>query len=200
VSKQLLPYTAVVLAGGSPNDPLLKTSGVSSKALLQFEGKALGSYILEAIKGSRYIDNCIYMGETNPELEALVPTKLEPEQDYASNVLKGIRHAIDHYDAKRIMIVSSDLPWLTAEEIDSFIELIESGPEADLVYPVIQKETSLAAFPQLKRTYARLKEGRFTGGNLVLVDAGVVGRIEPFIRRMYNARKSPLKLATILGS
>ena len=196
VPKHSLPYTAVVLAGGSANDPLLKEANVSSKALLSFNGKLLGRYVLEAIQDSNNIEHCVYMGEVNSELEPLVSSHLPPEQDYASNVLKGIRHAIEHYDAKQIMIVSSDLPWLKAQEIDGFIE---SAPSGKLVYPVINKLDSLKEFPELKRTYAKLNEGRFTGGNLVLVNAEVVEQLEPFIRRMYNARKSPLKLATILG-
>ncbi len=196
MSNQSLPYTAVVLAGGSANDPLLKEANVSSKALLNFQGKPLGRYVLEAIQESKCIKHCVYMGEIIPDMEHLVSSHLSPESDYAGNVLKGIRHAIEHYDAKRIMIVSSDLPWLKTEEIDSFIA---TAPQADLIYPVINKFDSLKDFPELKRTYAKLKEGHFTGGNLVLVEAEVVGRLEPFIRRIYNARTSPLKLATILG-
>lgn len=196
MKQQSTQYTAVILAGGSSQDPLLQKANVSSKALLNFQGKALGSYVLEAIHNSKSIEHCIYMGETNTELDKLITDQLLPEKDYASNVLKGIRYAIDTYNAQDIMIVSSDLPWLLAEEIDSFIEL---APIGDLIYPVINKEDSEKAFPQLKRTYAKLKEGRFTGGNLVLVKAEVIEQLEPFIRRMYNARKSPLKLASILG-
>jgi len=68
-----------------------------------------------------------------------------------------------------------------------------------LVYPIIKKESSLNQFPSLKRTYAKFKEGSFTGGNAVLMKPEVSNKLLTFADKAYRARKSPLKLAFLLG-
>ena len=51
----------------------------------------------------------------------------------------------------------------------------------------------------MKRTYLRLTNGMFTGGNLVLVRPDALLRQRDLVRRTYAARKQPLRLAAMLG-
>ena len=43
----------------------------------------------------------------------------------------------------------------------------------------------------MKRTYARLKDGTFTGGNLFLLDPTLIGKFLPRLRAVLYARKQP---------
>ena len=65
------------------------------------------------------------------------------------------------------MIVASDIPFVTPGVIDKFIDAAVKQ-EADIVFPIISKDIMERAFPQTVRTYVKLKEGVFTGGNMIL--------------------------------
>ena len=61
------------------------------------------------------------------------------------------------------------------------------------------KEAVEARFPRTKRTYARLREGTFTGGNLLLLDKSLFRKALPLARRVVALRKRPLALARLVG-
>lgn len=52
----------------------------------------------------------------------------------------------------------------------------------------------------MPRTALSLREGTFTGGNLLLVRVGVVRRQADLLRQAFRARKSVWALAKILGA
>ncbi|MDS7278886.1 hypothetical protein NXG15_29740, partial [Klebsiella pneumoniae] len=70
---------------------------------------------------------------------------------------------------------------------------------AGLVWPVIPVEKCYARFPKVKRTALKLKEGALTGGNLMLVRPQTLLPLKTHIASAYAARKSPLRLASLLG-
>ena len=78
-------------------------------------------------------------------------------------------------------------------------EVLDQAPTADLVYPIVEKSVCEAAYPGVKRTYARLKDGTFTGGNLFLLDPALISKFLPRLRAVLDARKQPLKLAGLVG-
>jgi hypothetical protein len=76
---------------------------------------------------------------------------------------------------------------------------LAEAPDADLVYPVVPEEVAAAAFPDQRRTYLRLRDGRFTGGNAVLLRPPAVAPLLPWVDRAFQARKRPLQLAAMVG-
>ena len=95
----------------------------------------------------------------------------------------------------RLLICTADLPWLTGEAVDAFIE----GSSADLNYPIITKQIAQEQFPEQKRTWVRLKQGEFTGGNLALLSARAVPPLLQLVGRLFAARKNPLALGSLFG-
>ncbi len=74
------------------------------------------------------------------------------------------------------------------------------GPSGlGICYPIIPKDSCERRFPGGRRTYVRLREGTFTGGNAVLATRSFLERSQELIARLYAARKNPLKLATLFG-
>ena len=69
----------------------------------------------------------------------------------------------------------------------------------EVAYPIIPKESSERVFPGGRRTYVRLVEGTFTGGNAVVLTRSFVGRSKELLARLYACRKSPFKLARLFG-
>ena len=54
-------------------------------------------------------------------------------------------------------------------------------------------------YPEMKRTAVRLAEGRFTLGNMMLVNPQFLQTKQEAIAAAYDARKSPVQVARLLG-
>ncbi len=100
--------------------------------------------------------------------------------------------------AEKVLICSSDIPFITGRIVDGLLDLCAQR-EADLYYPVVERSQADRRFPGVRRTYVRLREGTFTGGNMFLVNPAIAPRVERIIRRFLDHRKNPLKMAGILG-
>lgn len=65
-------------------------------------------------------------------------------------------------------MVTADIPMIRPEVIDDFLDRC-SELEGDIYYPpIVSKEASEQVYPEVVRTYFTLKEGTFTGGNILL--------------------------------
>ena len=72
-------------------------------------------------------------------------------------------------------------------------------PESQLYYPIIPKDACLSAYPDAKRTYGKLRDGIFTGGNMMLMAKEIIPGGQQKAREIFARRKSPLKLCNWLG-
>lgn len=187
--------TAVVLGGGGEDD-LSRAAGVGAKALVPFEGKPLACYVLDALRASLYVHRSLYVGEGDAALEA---TTLPPGNSFVESFSVGVAAALEQSPDRRVLVVTADLPWLKAQALDDFLGAALGMPEATLVYPIIQKETATTQFPAQHRTFVKLREGRFTGGNMMLLSPQMVPVLLPFVERAYRGRKNPLALARLFG-
>jgi hypothetical protein len=70
---------------------------------------------------------------------------------------------------------------------------------AELYYPALPREDAQSRFPNVKRTYAKLREGTFTGGNVFMIDPRVAPRLAAKAREFVALRKSPARMAGRLG-
>lgn len=191
---------AVVLAGGPPGDVLAVGGAVPSKALLPIGGRPMAQYVLAATRQCQAIDTTVYVGPTQPVLD-----------DWYDHVVPGGSRLIDSLTlglgaalatgADEFLIVTADLPWIDGGVLTRFVagarSLALDG--AELVYAIVAKATALAAFPDQERTFVRLNDGTFTGGNAVYLRATAIGGLLPAIDSLYRARKNPLALAGKMG-
>ena len=188
--------TAVVLAGGDENEPLAKHFDVASKALIPINGKLLVSYVLEALKASKSVKEIIYVGKKGNQLNEFFDFSLDSGKQFTDSLTKGIEVALNTAPKQDILVVSADLLWLSAEDVDTFISKCTG---ASIYYPVIPRDVVEKTFPEQKRTYAKLKEGEFTGGSLMLIKTSAVAKLLPFAEKTYKARKNLLALAKLIG-
>lgn len=177
---------AIVLAGGE--EAWAKRYGVRSKALVPYRGRPLAEWVLAALEGAGL--SVVYVGE-NPGLSP-APRLTLPDQ---GSLLANLEAALAHVEG-RVLVATADIPHLTPEAV-RFV--LEQAPEAALVYPIVPRERVEAHFPGNRRTYARLKEGTFTGGNLLLLDKALFFQALPLAKRVVALRKNPLALARLIG-
>ncbi len=182
---------AVVLAGGEASDSLAREFGVPTKALVPLSGRPMVSWIIEALSGSGVVDRVIYVGP---------PAELDPPPDLVlpprGRILENLEAALGQARGDRVLVATADAPLISAEAVRY---VVEKAPDAALVYPVVPKEAIEARWPGMRRTYARLRDGTFTGGNLILLDKALFAKALPMARRVVAMRKNPLAIARLIG-
>ncbi|WP_457631145.1 molybdenum cofactor guanylyltransferase [Oceanithermus sp.] len=181
---------AVVLAGGSPADPLAARFGVASKTLVPVRGRPMVEYTLEALRGAG-IERIVYAGppaELEPAPDVLVPDR--------GSLIANLEAGMAEARSERLLVASGDNPFITAEAVRW---LLDNAPDAALVYPIIPREAVEKRWPGMRRTYARLRDGVFTGGNVIIIDKELFVRALPMARKIIELRKKPLALARLIG-
>ncbi len=183
-----------ILLAGQPNRGLLKASSPTPfEAEIPVGGRAMADWVLDALEKAPSITS---IGLVGPESLKREHTTLAPMAgDLFGNILQGLSTA--PVDTEHVLFLTSDIPWLTSEVIVAF--LAAAPKSVDVVYPVIPKEVAEQRFPGTKRTYVRVREGVFTGGNLFLAKVQAVPRLKERAEVLLSHRKSPLTLARDLG-
>ena len=178
--------SAIVLAGASATgfDESLK-----SRAMVKVGGITMLDRVLSALEGN--CDQILVVGdvETEQKVEILSP---------AGTLMQNIDIALKKVTGDYVLLATSDIPLITPLAVTDFIE---KGTSLDcgFVYPICSKENCLEKYPNLKRTYVTIKEGAFTGGNLMLMKKDFLLKIMPIMQDLYLSRKKPLKLAKMIG-
>ncbi len=184
----------LVMAGGGKVEPLTEQEGVTNKAFIPINGKPLLVYILEGLSGAKSVNKTVIVGpeeDLHTLQQAGFSFTLIPE---AGTMLENAAAGMSAVDPDKLcLIVTGDIPLLDKNVVEDFLKLCEPF-DADFYYPILTRESCESRFPETKRTYVRLKDGTFTGGNMVLLRPGWFlknrHRLEMFIAN----RKKPLKL------
>lgn len=187
----------VLVVAGSPNEKTLKeVSKASYEALIEIEGKPMLSYVLEALQKSSKINRVVVVGPK--EIIPVLPSDFLWANS-KNSLLENVEVGIDALkDSKQVLFLTSDIPLITTKAIEDFLKLCQKRT-ADLYYSAISKEVVEEKYPDTKRTYVKLKEGKFTGGSLVLFNPAVFKKCIPTGKKIIEARKQPLKICKILG-
>lgn len=193
----------VVLAGGVDKGELAAQTGTPYRPLLEVAGKSILQHILAALSGASRVDR-VALVAPDPVLEAadelMVDFLVPAREDFVENLVAGVESmTCDHAtQANHVLIITGDLPLITSTAINEFVDRALAA-RAEVAYPIIPKESSERSFPGGRRTYVRLSDGTFTGGNAVVLTRDFVARSKELISRLYSYRKSPLKLARLFG-
>lgn len=194
---------AVITAGGipQPGEPLYELTQGKSKALLDVAGKSMIQWVVDALEEASSIENVLVVGldadndVTGSKLRAFLPN----QGGLIDNIRAGVMKALElNSTAEYVLLVSSDIPAITAEIVDWATKAaIES--RADLCYNVITREVMEARYPTSNRTFLRLKDQELCGGDMNVVRTNVLKTHDELWDKLIEARKSPLKQASIFG-
>lgn len=188
---------AAVLAGGQGGD-LALAAGVEVKALIPVAGRPLVSRVVEALQGAQQIDEVVVIcspGRPLPDAAVLGARQVPAAgAEFSDSLRAAAQEAGDGY----VCLVTADLPALTPAAVDAVVKFaLDSG--ADLTYTIVEAGVVSEAFPGTVRTTVRLREGRFTGGNVAVARAEVLLRSLARIESAFGRRKSIVGLTLLLG-
>jgi len=190
----------VVLAGSSSEGELEKYAEASNKAAIPIKGIPMLVYVLKALHGISRVKEIKILGSAHQLQPALSGkwSRLEivPEKkSLVENLEAGLQSVEQETPC---LIVTSDIPLITSEAVEDFISRCYPFNK-EFYYPVIEETECKRKFPQVERTCVSIKEGRFTGGNLALVNpASILSQIDR-LHTIFSYRKKPWKYARMLS-
>lgn len=194
------PVSAIVLADGKNIEWAQGHHDESCyTALVKVGDKCMYEYVIDALMP--LVDEIIVIGGwtvclTMPHFLTLYNCfKLKGGGSLTENLKSGL----DIAKNDEILVVTCDLPALTSESIEKFIKDCRLIPGLDFGYSISPVQECYNSFPGINRTAARLKEGKFTGGNVFYLNKdkflSQMGVIEDFCQN----RKQVFKLASLFG-
>ncbi|WP_418791322.1 NTP transferase domain-containing protein [Phosphitispora sp. TUW77] len=190
-------FDAIVIAGRNNAGALRDCSGEFYEAMIRIGNKPMVSYVIDALKESGIVGKIVVAGPK--QLEDFLTDDCVSVVQTQYGIIENAVKALEYVDTSApVLIATSDIPLLTAQAVKDFVDL-SLKYDADFFYPIVSMNEVFNRFPGMERTSAQLKEGRFTGGNLFLVNPDAVPRSAQKAREFVNSRKSPLKLCRILG-
>lgn len=183
-----------ILLAGQPNRGLLKAAHSNPyEAEIPVGGRAMADWVLDALQASPSVSSIGLVGPHS--LQRPCVTLAPMAEDLFGNILQGLKTAPPATD--QVLFVTSDIPWISGPIIETFLQ--RAPRDVDVVYPVIPKAVVESRFPGTKRTYIRLQDGVFTGGNIFLAKVAALPGLKERAEVLLGHRKSPWKLARDVG-
>lgn len=192
-----------ITAGFDPDkaDPLLEAAGVDHKSLIPVAGKPMIWHVVRAFVESGRVGEIVLVG-LGPEhgLDFGVPVHYLPNQPslWASQNA-GVRHLRRINPADRLIIgTTADIPLLTPEIVNWFIDHCHPY-DRELYWGIVPEAVMVQGFPDSKRSYLPLREGRFCSGDLYLGPISAAEKIQEKMRGFIANRKSVVRQLLLLG-
>ena len=195
----------IVGAGGvsKANDPLLGlVSEGSPKVLLRLAGKPMVQWTLDAIATTSRVGNVVIIGLGSQHGLSCGNKSVHYTKSVGGildNVIAGAKKVIEvNPDSKLTMWVSADVPLITPEMLNWFIDRTDET-EHDLYYQIIERRVMERRFPSSKRTFTKLKGKTVCGGDVGAFSTTIASSAHPAWRAITAARKSVARQAALVG-
>lgn len=188
---------AAVLAAGATGT-LAPAAEATYKALVPVAQRPMVGYVVDALQAAEQVDEVfVVAGPQGPlPTEAIggVRQTNAAGEAFSDSVAAAARSAGNGI----LLLATADIPLLTPGAVDDTAKFaLDSG--ADLTYTMAEADKVAAAFPGTRRTAVRLREGRFTGGNLVVAASDSLLQALETIQAAFGRRKNVIGLAMLLG-
>lgn len=181
---------AVILSGDRGEDG-------KPKALLRIGSKYMIEYIIESLRDSGCVNKVYVVGEGI--IKNTIGNAADGYINSGRNIVDNIKIAAENIgDELPYILCTSDIPMVSGEAISDFVLQCEKKG-TQLGYPIIDKRLNDEKYPDVKRTYVKMKEGTYTGGNIVYMKPEVVERCTEKAEQLVEYRKNALKMGKVLG-
>ncbi len=195
-------FTAVALAGGTLERDFREAGyRVANKAYLRIGRTTMLERVLRALRGATSVDRirCVTQPDAFAEEfgddRSLCDDVVAPGRDLIDSLLAGCAGVPP---SDMVLVVATDVPLVTPSALDAFANRVRTMP-CDLGYGCVRREPHVAAYPEVRHTWVRLREGTFCGAGVSAIRAGAAARMASILRDFAAARKSPARLASLFS-
>jgi GTP:adenosylcobinamide-phosphate guanylyltransferase len=200
-------FSAVVLAGErAAGDAVARAAGVPCKALAAVGGRPMVLRVADALLAARAVRDVTLAGPPraalarSPELLARIESGALAWRESGPGPSASAADALAALPPERpVLLTTADHALLSAELVDTFCErALASG--RDVVAGVAAHAAVTAAFPGVRRTAIRLRDGALSGCNLFAFLTPRSRSAADFWRRVEAQRKKPLRVVGVFGA
>lgn len=199
--------TALVLAADrTPSDPVKITAGVACKAFAPVAGIPMVLRVLDALERSGMVKDIVLAGPPAdllshcPELVQRIEggsVRWLPNLDSPSLSAEAAIETVSN--STPVLLTTADHALLTPDIVRSFVSS-SLQTRADATVGLVDYERVAAAFPGVRRTVTRLRDGGFCGCNLYMLLTSAGRTLVPYWKNVEQSRKRPARLiAGLLG-
>ncbi len=188
----------ILLGGDSPgySNDIVKKEGVDAKGKIRIAGKTMLEWVAEALAKSKHVEHIFVVGldEKNSPLPKTLPVSYLPlKGSLADKIVGASKYIIDHFpEDQRVIVCASDIPLITSEMVDWFIE--QCGDlSADFYFSVIEKSSTDKRFPNSGRSFQKMKDGSYAGGDLSIINPRKAVENKELILKLTSNRKNFIK-------
>ncbi len=184
---------AAITAGGRADDPFARELGVTTKALASVRDITLLDRAIDAVRATGARRIIVIGGEA---VRTHCGSRVDDVIDEAVDGRENIRRAMACGVNEPLLLASSDMPFVTPGAMAEFTERARS---CDLAIPLADAAAYESAYPGAPPHVTRLGRERIANGNVVYFGAGIAPRALDASGRFFDARKSLVRMAVLLG-
>jgi CTP:molybdopterin cytidylyltransferase MocA len=175
-------------------DPVASASGVPLKVLTPIAGITMLERVLQTLQAARSVERIVVCGLEG----AAAPPGVELVGGDRTPGASAARAIATLGLAPPIVITTADHPLLTPDTLDAFCERT-AAMNADVTFGLVPVGLVQAAFPGIRRTTYRFRDGEFFGCNLYALPTAAGCEAPTFWARVEAHRKRPWRLVGTLG-
>lgn len=196
-------FDVILLAGQDPGhpDPLATENGVANKVLIPVAGRPMIEHVLRALVGNPMIDRILVVGLEADEWAAGSSNlyHLPGQGSIFDNVMSGFAWLAECVSpARHALVLTGDIPLITGDQIDWFLQACQPL-EKDVYWGIVERTTMEKTFPESRRSYLPLVEGRFCNGGVYLARIEAALGRQALIGQLIEQRKHILRQLWMLG-
>jgi GTP:adenosylcobinamide-phosphate guanylyltransferase len=186
-------FVAAITAGGRIDGALAQRACTTVKALAPIGPRLLIDAAIAAARAAGATRIAVIGPD---EVRAHCTASVDEVIDESPSGEENLRKALGTARGAALLLLTSDLPFVVAEDVDTFVRRASSN---DVAMPLASERDYLAGFPGAPPHVVTLCGERVANGNAFFFAPGAVARIGDVAEQLFSARQSLLRMASLLG-
>jgi hypothetical protein len=183
---------AVVTCGGRVDGAFARTIGTEIKALAPLGAGVLLDPILQSLRGNGIAEIALVAGDEVARRAGEGVRVIPAATEGATNVLR----ALDAWPDGDLVYATSDLPFVDAAALGAFVA---ASRGFDLTMPLAEGAAYEAAYPGANLHVTTVGGERVANGSVFYIAARARAPLRTVATRFFDARKSLVAMARLLG-
>jgi GTP:adenosylcobinamide-phosphate guanylyltransferase len=186
---------AVITAGGPIDGEFARAAGTALKALAPVRGRTMLARAIGALRDIG-VERIAVVG--NEEIRAAYGSAVEEIVPDGGSGTRNILSALGAWpeDGESLLYLTCDMPYISGAAMQGFVERVERDA---LAIPLCEHDAYVARFPGAPPAGITLGGVRVVNGGAFHIPAGSAQGIRSFATQLFEARKTPWRMATIAG-
>ncbi|MBD5606623.1 MAG: NTP transferase domain-containing protein [Candidatus Eremiobacteraeota bacterium] len=182
-----------ITAGGRVSGALAAAIGTPVKALAPFAGSTLLDVAIAAARASGARRIAVIGGDS---VRAACGARVDEVIAESADGRENIRKAIETGAREALLLMTSDMPFVDAASVADFLARLG---KADVALPLASASAYERAYPGAPPHVTRIGRDRIANGSIVYFGPGIAPRVLDAARDLFEARKSLVRMAMLLG-